>query len=277
MQTLFFILRNSVIQFGALFGVFLVGGAVLTYLSRSTNNVFRQFIFPRFGLYAFGMIGIPVHEFSHALFCKLFLHDLKKVKWFDAKAKGGAHGSVEHQFNPWNIYHRIGHFFIGLGPAILAPLLLALLFYALVPGAREAAHFNFTMDTHIPAQIAHLLRSMLNRTTLSSPGFYIFLYLGICISSQIELSHEDLKQVAIGVVPILLVLVLLNLFSWASGASLHLRIMSVAARMTPAVGCVFVFSATLAAINLAICTVLFGVVNMLSGRDGVNPFRSQAE
>jgi hypothetical protein len=275
MNAILLILRNSFVQFWALFGIFFLGGALLTYLSRWTNNALRQFVFPNFGTYAFGFIGIPVHEFSHAFFCKLFLHEVKKVKWFDAKAKGGSHGSVEHHYNPWNLYHRMGHVFIGLGPAILGPVLLAILFYILVPSGRSlfSATLPVSLDHSVP-MVAELLRAMINRVTLTQPKFYFFLYLAICISSQIELSPEDLKQVATGIIPLLFVLLLVNILAWAMGGGWHVKALAIGAHLFAVGGCVFIFAAVLRAINLVLCTSLLGIVNIVSGRDTINPFRT---
>ncbi|HVK62233.1 MAG TPA: hypothetical protein VM432_11810, partial [Bdellovibrionales bacterium] len=138
MSGLFTALADSLIQFLYVFGSFLAGAAVLTLLSRWTNNAFLQSRFPKAGTYVFGWIGVPIHEFSHAIFCRLFLHKVTKIKWFDPKGKNGAHGSVTHTYQPWNLYHRVGHFFIGLGPALLCPFFLGLLYWTLVPGSQFA-------------------------------------------------------------------------------------------------------------------------------------------
>ena len=136
MDALLLILKNTALQFGFLFGAGLIGGATLTLLSRLTNNVFRQFRWPQAGTYLFGWIGVPVHEFCHAFFCRVFLHEIKSIKWFDPSGKGGAQGSVTHTYSEWNPYQRIGHFFIGLGPVLLGPALIAATFLICVPSAR---------------------------------------------------------------------------------------------------------------------------------------------
>src|SRR5690349_4329221 len=114
-ETILLICRNSLIQFFCFFGLLFLSGVALTWLSKWTNNIFRQFRFPRFGLYMFGSLGVPAHEFCHALFAKLFFHDIKSIKWFDPKGSGGSYGTVVHYYNERNLYHRIGLFFIGMG------------------------------------------------------------------------------------------------------------------------------------------------------------------
>ncbi len=276
MLTLWSILQQTLIQFVSLFGVFMIGGAILTLLSRWTNNAFRQFLFPDFGMYAFGSIGVPVHEFCHALFCKLFFHEVGKVKWFDPAAKGGAHGSVTHYYNPWNLYHRIGHFFIGLGPAILGPLILGILFYALVPAGRGVFQWTDGNWYALVPLIKALVKALVHPATVTSPLFYLFLYLALCISSQIELSNEDIKQAAQGIVPLLIVLLLANILAWAIGFGWHARVMKIGTLTMMTGAGVFIFASMLSALNLALCTALFGVINRLSGRPGINPFRANS-
>lgn len=276
MEFFIVVFTNTAIEFAILFGVFVAGGCLLTWLARWTNNVFRQFIFPQFGMYLFGIVGIPVHEFSHALFCKLFMHEIKKVKWFDPKARHGAHGSVTHHYNPYNPYHRLGHFFIGLGPAILGPALLALLFRFLVPGARAVFTISPTgVVTRDWVETTHAFFSALTtKTNFSSPGFYLFIYLAVSISSQIELSPEDLKQARIGVIPLVLILLFVNLVAVTFKSNWHGLALEMGFGVLSFWSCLFLFAALLSALNLACWTLIMGLANRLFGRSGVNPFVS---
>lgn len=263
------VLKNTLIQFGLLFGVVGLAGLALTLLSRWTNNLFRQFAWPQAGTYLFGWIGVPVHEFCHAFFCAIFLHEIKTVKWFDPKGKSGAHGAVTHTYHPWNLYHRVGHFFIGLGPILLAPVLLALVAFLLVPEARTAL-------LH-PAQSASwwsTLAPLVSKSNLTSFGFWVFVYLAMCVSSQIELSTEDLKQAATGVLPVVFVLGFANLAAWSFDLHWHGRVVAFATRLATLTSGLYAFAALISALNLAICWIVIGVLNKLTGREVANPFRS---
>jgi hypothetical protein len=272
----FFILvaKNTALQFLLIFGVFIAGGFLLTWLSRWTNNVFRQFIFPNFGMYVFGIVGIPVHEFSHAFFCKVFLHEVKKVKWFDPKARHGAHGSVTHYFNPYNPYHRLGHFFIGLGPAIVGPVALALLFRFLVPGAAHAFELGPSGVTTLDfsSVISSFFSTVFTRANFSSVGFYVFIYLAVAISSQIELSSEDMKQARTGVIPLVLILLVINLVAGALRSNWHGLAIEMGFGLMAFWSCLFLFAGLLSALNLAFWTLIMGGLNRLFGRGGINPF-----
>ncbi len=275
MHTFILIAKNVALEFWFFFGVLVTGGALLTFLARWTNNACGQFIFPRVGFYLLGFIGIPIHEFSHAFFCRVFFHKIQKIKWFDPKGRGGSHGAVTHQFHTWNLYHRIGQFFIGLGPTILGPLILGALFYFLLPAGRSLFLTPIAdISETIPVGIG-FAKVVFNSANLTSPRFYIFLYLTICISSQIELSPDDIKQVATGVLPILLVLLVANTASWALwgfNGGWHQRALTMSTHFAALMTCLFTFATVLSVVTLIAVTSVFGLINVFSGHRGINPF-----
>ena len=245
---------HTFLQFIALFGMLFVGGIALTVISKLTSTLFQTSGFPKFGIYVFGAIGVPFHELCHAIFCKLFAHDIQSIKWFDPRGKGGSFGAVTHSYNPNNLYHRMGHFFIGLGPTLLAPIALALLFTWLVPGAHA---FHPFAGTGAVSTAKGFLDALFHRVNFTSWSFYIFLYLAICISSQVELSPEDLNQVKLGIPPILLCLLIFNLIASALGAHWHSHVVQWGWHFMLLSGCLFTFAAAVALLNLAICAVIF--------------------
>lgn len=270
MAAAWLILKNSGLQFAFLFGAGLIGGTLLTVLAKLTNNVFRQFRWPNAGTYLFGWIGVPVHEFCHAFFCKLFLHEIQEVKWFDPKASDGAHGSVTHGYQPWNIYHRVGHFFIGLGPVLLGPVILAALFFLCVPSARSiwpALIHGGTHDTLLA------VKAVVSLTTLKTYGFWIFVYLGFAIASQIELSGADLEQAVKGVIPVFGILLLLNLSAWALGYRWHSKVLYAGHTVTATISGVYAFSTLVAVATFIGCALVFGLINFVCGRGFINPFQ----
>lgn len=265
---------KSGLQFGAVFGLLIVGGAILTLLSKWTSNVFRQFVYPQFGLYFFGWIGVPVHEFCHAVFCKLFGHDVKEVKWFDPEGKDGAHGFVVHEYQQWNPYQRIGQFFIGLGPVLLGPILLAALFYVCIPAGRML----FDPITVSPASVSRsgvlLAKAIINKATLTNWAFYLFLYLAISISSQMELSLSDIKQATIGAVPLFLFLIAANVIALFFRADWHQHAMKFGLWILTMGFGVFTLATLLAVANLILCLFLMTLINRCFGGEGINPFRT---
>lgn len=201
MDFAFTLLSNTFIQFGLLIGAPAVSGLGLSWLANRTNSIYGQFIFPRVGLWFFGPVGIPVHELSHYLFCRLFGLKVQKVKWFDPKGRGGSHGSVVHSYDPWNIRHRIGHIFVGLAPVLVGP--------ALIAGGVYAAGWQPSFA------------SLSGIVELPWPALLLFLYLSFAISSQLELSTEDLKVASSGLVPAFIFLLAINALAALVHANIH--------------------------------------------------------
>ncbi len=265
------ILRNTALQFAVLFGAGLLAGFVLTFLSRATNNVFRQFRWPALGVYLFGWIGVPVHEFCHAFFCRVFFHKIQSIKWFDPKGTGGSQGSVTHSYEPWNLYHRVGHFFIGLGPVLLGPAIIAGVFFVCVPSARGLWPALTNGGVHGGLAVA---KAQLVLVTFKSLGFWIFVYIGFSIASQIELSKADLQQALVGLVSVSLVLLFLNFGAWAFELHWHSRVVSAGHSVTAAVSGVYAFAALIALAAFVSVTLTFGLINFLLGRGFINPFKN---
>lgn len=263
------IIKNSALQFVGLFGVLFLSGMVLTWISRWTNNTFRQFVLPKFGLYIFGVIGVPLHEFCHALFAKIFFHQIGSIKWFDPTGKGGSYGVVVHHYNDRNIYHRVGLFFIGMGPVLLAPVFLFLMYSLLIPNP-----VPFSVHLSDLGYLANgFSKSLLGAGNWSSVGFYAFLYLAVCLTSQMELSSEDLKVARGGVLPILLMILLLNMLSYVFNLNLHAKFTAFFNAGLMWWGAFLAVAVFISLLNLVLCVVLLNLLNKLCGREAINPFQ----
>ncbi|MCM2282905.1 MAG: hypothetical protein NDI61_13780 [Bdellovibrionaceae bacterium] len=258
-SSLLTIVTNSLLQFALLIGGPALGGIALSWLARLTNSVYSQFLFPRLGLLVFGTLGVPVHEFSHYLFCKIFGLKVQKVKWFDPKGRGGSHGAVVHSYDPWSVRHRIGHVFVGLAPALVGP--------ALIGGGLWLIGLSNSMDS---------LRGL---PALPAPAWIAFLYVAFAISSQLELSKEDLKVTVSGLLPTFFVVLMLNgilaalqtngiLVDWNQqiiGWSLHgLELWSRVLGVT----------AILSALHFGLAWLLTSVLHWIFGKGPINPFLS---
>jgi len=154
-------------------------------------------------IYIFGIIGVPVHEFSHFIFCLLFGHKVNEVKLFSPNLQTGVLGYVTHSYNKKSIYQSIGQVFISIAPMIVGTFLISLL----------TKLFN--------------IDSFSLKAVMSNPSliykYMIFIYIFMCISSHMVWSTQDIKNCFSGIIgtSILIVICILlfpNLFLLAFNA-----------------------------------------------------------
>lgn len=208
------LVNTSVIAL-SLFGIFFILGILLYFLARSSRIVFAKSLGPKAEIFITAWVGTPVHELGHALFCLIFGHQIKKIRFFTPNSKDGTLGMVEHAYNRRNIYHQIGNFFIGAGPVILGSAIIWLILYFLMPGGRQIINLlnaeTYHLFSKIPgiSETASYLKALFTgvRTVainlftganLSDWRFWVFFYLIIAIASHMELSPPDLRQMGIG-------------------------------------------------------------------------------
>lgn len=71
------------------------------------------------GVIATGLIGVTLHEVSHAIMCFVFRHKVHRIVFFSL-GRDGTLGYLEHSYNIKSLYQRIGLFFIGFSPLYFA-------------------------------------------------------------------------------------------------------------------------------------------------------------
>lgn len=92
---------------------------------------------------AFGLLGVPVHELSHAAFCLIFRMPITKIRLYSPNAESGTLGYVAFAYNPCSIGHAVGLLFQGVAPLIGCSLILTLL----IPGpVQESNYLDYTGD-----------------------------------------------------------------------------------------------------------------------------------
>ena len=163
----------------------------------------------RKAIYITGLVGVPIHELSHIVMALLFGHKVKEVKFFQVNDESRTLGYVNHSYNPRNIYHQIGNFFIGVAPIICGSLLIILLLKIFVPVSLEN-----TNELLSAKGIFDFIKSIFSFNNFKRPEFYLFLYLVFSICSHISLSTADIKGAFVGVIFIFIILLILNVFSF---------------------------------------------------------------
>ncbi|MCX6282297.1 MAG: M50 family metallopeptidase [Bacteroidetes bacterium] len=217
------VLMASFYQILAIFGFLFFFGIILYFFSRSTRMAFVNSNNQKLDVYMTGWLGTPIHELGHAFFCLLFGHKITEIKLFSPNSLDGSLGYVNHSYNPNNYYQRAGNFFIGAGPIFFGSFLLYVLMYFLLPNFNEIkntiSHENlsnsgfFEMLGNLSAALSFGLTLTAKVFTMSNFGsitFWVFFLLAFCISSHMQLSPPDIKNMLIGLVPIGILFLIVN-------------------------------------------------------------------
>ena len=150
-----------------------------------------------------GIIGTPVHELSHAAMCFLFGHKIKKIKLFGINKRNGTLGFVKHSFNPRNLRHRIGNFFIGIAPVVSGSFVILLLMLLFLPDAfsqvtqlmQATAQSSLSLDTfeQLAAAVFSIFKLLFSEANMHSWQLWVFTLLSVTIAIHMELSTADIK------------------------------------------------------------------------------------
>ncbi len=149
-----------------------------------------------------GLVGTPIHELSHAFFCILFGHRIKRICLWTPNPVGGNIGYVTHTYKRMNLWHQIGNFFIGIAPIIGGSAVLLLLLRLLLP---ESASPVLSTVGELPSELSALPSILLSRAlsvlaALFDPSnllrfhFYLYLLLAVLIVLHMEISGSDLRS-----------------------------------------------------------------------------------
>ncbi len=150
-------------------------------------------------LLATGIVGTPIHELSHALMCIIFGHRINEIKLFTPGSSDGVLGYVNHSYNPKNIYHQIGNFFIGVAPIIGGSGAILLLLRLMLPETFFALFRDLNLHSEVLSfggyfsMFGAVFANIFNPANLTKFAWWIFIILAISISSHMELSPADIK------------------------------------------------------------------------------------
>jgi hypothetical protein len=210
-------------QMASLFAGLFVFGLLVQFVSQLTYKSLEK-SFGSKGVYLVAWLGTPIHELGHALFCVIFRHRIEEIRFFQPDPATGTLGYVYHKWNPKNPWQVLGNFFIGVGPMVLGCAVLFALFYFLIPGSAAVwdsinvsvgsidkssmigSYFNVFQGSTMA-----IIKLIFNFANLPLWRFWLFLYLSICIASNIRLSWADFKGSLSGLGCIVLPFLLMNL------------------------------------------------------------------
>lgn len=223
------ILTATILEIIGIFGVFFVFGALLSYLQKRIHTLYQQTIGWKAILWT-AWIGTPIHECSHLIMAWIFRHSIGEVALFRPNEETGSLGYVEYGYNKWNIWQRIGTFFVGAAPMILGSLFLFLMYSVLLPHGDAGIFPDITIQdgtfTIITTTIIHITTTIFNRELLTSWHFWLFLYMSFCIASHIAPSKKDRIAMWHGLSILVLILIAINTIAYITKIDLSDEIRS---------------------------------------------------
>lgn len=211
MQIFFELIRTTIIQLLTLFGLFFILGYTLTTIQRRVNAIYSKTTGWK-GILFTAWVGTPIHELGHIVLAKLFGHRLKHVSFFEPNQDTGGLGHVEHAYNPHNIYHQVGNFFIGAAPILGGSLTLLLLLQLFFSNTQLFTPFSDIPNSPI-IFFQHVIEFIIRLINIGLPmgwKFWLFIYLSFAVAAHMAPSSIDLKGMWKGFVWIVLLVLLIN-------------------------------------------------------------------
>jgi len=270
-------------QMASLFAGIFIFGLLIHFISQLTFKSLEK-SFGSKGVYFVAWLGTPIHELGHALFCLIFFNKIDDIKFFKPDPVTGTLGYVYHKWNPKNPWHVLGNFFIGVGPVILGCAVLFAIFYFLIPdSSRVWNSINVGVSeidssspvasylTAFQGSALAIVRLIFTISNLSSWQFWVFLYLSICVASNIRLSWVDIKGSLSGLGCIVLPFFLINLTCLLTGYS-NEEFFPYTASLLGAVYSLLILALIVALIGFVLIYLLSAVYFRLRYKSILNPF-----
>lgn len=255
------ILVNFVLQILFTVGLIVLFGVLIGLCNRLFYSNFGNY--GRTVCYVTGIIGTPLHECAHALFCLIFGHRIVDMALFQIDSDDGTLGYVNHSYNTRNFYQRIGNFFIGVAPIIVISCVLYLIAWLLMPGFVGDISASFAFDdfvnnfgsvfvslgTILGAFFAHAL----------SWQWWVFVLIGMLLALHMTLSKADIHGALDGLLFVLAAFLVVDIIlGIVSGSALNAftnGVMGVAGYML----CIFVLALTISLIAVGISFIFRAV------------------
>lgn len=163
----------------------------------------------------FNLVGTPVHETGHLLFALLFGYHIDKVCFFrrlkKARSSGGTLGYVKmhHNGNSWfqKLMRDFGQFFIGIGPLLFGPAVIFLISFFLPDNLK-------TLPSAFRGGAESFVKTLHQLTSTDIIVLFVFLYIIIGITLNMELSRQDLQMAYKGLFLLEILFLILSAFAF---------------------------------------------------------------
>lgn len=256
------IFSNWGLQIFAMVGVISIFGLIVGFLCRIFYSGAGR---AGHGLcVATGLIGTPIHELGHAFFCLLFGHKIVEMRLFQPNSEDGVLGYVNHSYNPRNVYHQIGNFFIGVGPIVFGSGALIGLMALLIPDTLALVSSSVFVEggsfESVLSAFTNLFTAIFAGENFSTWQFWVFLVLACLITLHMTLSPADIKGSVVGVIYILVLLLIVNVILYFVAYEAMLAMTQVLVGVGVTIACFLaiagIFSALMAAVGIVLHLVI---------------------
>ncbi|MEZ8714752.1 hypothetical protein AB6D81_02025 [Vibrio splendidus] len=169
----------AAINIMSLICVFFCGLFILSQIQKSSHKLIINIAGFR-GMLMVACPGVVVHEGSHYVLCRVFSHEVIRVSFFELDLTSRSLGYVKYSYNPYNLYHQLGRFFIGIAPLFGGSLAIYLLVnYFLSPGLANpfepSDNYHFNMATSLLDNITTNIDFFANTTISIMFGLWEFI------------------------------------------------------------------------------------------------------
>ncbi|MCB5162648.1 hypothetical protein [Marinomonas algarum] len=154
--------------------------------------------FKRKAVICTGVVGVTVHEVSHALMASLWGMYVNKIVFFNFDPESKTLGYVNYSYNPRSLIHCLGIVFTGFAPLIVGACLVYFIFdYSGLPNFNS--YFQYSYQGSIQETInAGFLESVTNwlsdlYVSFNSPLDVLFFLLCLMIGVHSTPSRADLR------------------------------------------------------------------------------------
>lgn len=251
-------------------GTFLLG-LILNFIE-DKNIYYLESGLGRKGILITGIVGVPIHELSHYIACKIFMHKVESVELFRAsKSKSdGVWGRVVHSREKGNIYKMIGDFFIGVAPVIIGSFVAYILirFYL----GSESTIFDMIVDIdgslqmikdkelikfliHIVMAGINTLFLILNSPSLLSIKGIILLFMIYSICIHLSLSRADIENSKKAIPIVVLIIVLFTVLFGIIGINFSASFIKMVTYMFSIMTICIIISIPVTALSMLIATI----------------------
>ncbi len=270
-------------QMASLFAGVFIFGLLIHCISQLTFKSLER-TFGSKGVYFVAWLGTPIHELGHALFCIIFLHRIVDIRFFKPDPVTGTLGYVSHTWNKGNPWAVLGNFFIGIGPVLLGCAVLFATFYFLIPDSAqvwdsiifkvgEIGESNSMGDYWSVFQSSSLalVKIIFTLSNLACWQFWVFVYLSICVASNIRLSLSDIKGSLSGLGCIVLIFLLINFLGLITGFGSE-KFFPLTASSLGVVYSLFILALIMVLLGFIVIFPVSAVVYRLKYKTPLNPF-----